>query len=66
MSSNNVFKAAELIEFIKERLTSDLSEAQLKGVFEVNVEELKKIINFSKISIDNNFSKSVENIFIEK
>ena len=63
--SKNIGKAAELIEFIKERLTSDLSEAQLKKLFNVETEELKKIINFAKISIDNNFSKSVETIFSE-
>ena len=63
--SKNIGKAAELIEFIKERLTSDLSEAQLKKLFNVETEELKKIINFAKISIDNNFSKSVETIFAE-
>ena len=64
--SKDINKAAELIEFIKERLGSDLSEAQLKQLFKIEKEELKKLISFAKISIDNNFSKSVESIFTNK
>ena len=63
--SENITKALELVEFIKERLTPDLSEAQLKKLFSVNDEELKKVIKFAKLSIDNNFSRSVESIFSE-
>ena len=63
--SENITKALELVEFIKERLTPDLSEAQLKNLFSVNDEELKKVIKFAKLSIDNNFSRSVESIFSE-
>jgi uncharacterized Fe-S cluster-containing radical SAM superfamily enzyme len=64
--SENIKKSLELIDFIKEKLASDLYQAQLKNLFNVNEEELKKVIKFAKLSIDNNFSKSVESIFREQ
>ena len=64
--NNNIRNAAELIDFIKQRLTSDLSEAQAKNIFKIETEELKKLIRFANASIDNNFSKSVDNIFSDK
>ena len=64
--SKDIQKASELLEFIKDRLGTDLSEAQLKKMFTIEKQELRKLINFAKMSIDNNFSKSVENIFKEK
>jgi hypothetical protein len=64
--SNNIRKASELLSFIKERLAADLSEAQAKNMFKIEIEELKKLISLAEMSIDNNFSKSVDTIFSEK
>ena len=64
--NKEIKKAAELLDFIKERLGADLSEGQLKKMYNIETEELKKLISFAKISIDNNFSKSAESIFKEK
>lgn len=61
--SQSIQKAAELLQFLKERLASDLSEGKLKGIIDVEKEELQKIINLSIMSIDSNFSKSVETFF---
>ena len=61
--NNNISKAAELLEFIKDRLVADLNEAKAKNLFTLEQEEFSKLIRFAKISIDNNFAKSAETIF---
>ena len=53
---------SSVLSFIKERLAADIKEASDKKMFNVQDEEINKICEFAKSSIDASFFKSSSEI----
>tara|TARA_Y100000592_G_C5202665_1_gene191274 strand:+ start:249 stop:455 length:207 start_codon:yes stop_codon:yes gene_type:complete len=63
MSKKNVMASVStVLSFIKERLESDIKEAAVKEMIDIDKKEIEKICSLAKSSIDASFFKSASQI----
>ena len=63
MSNREVMSAvSNVLSFIKERLESDIKEASVREVIDIDKKEIEKICALAKSSIDASFFKSSDQI----